>query len=81
MNERLPDWLIRLNKIYRHQVKPPGHPRRQLDEEGIWKLHELGWSNRRIARELLIPNRTIDRRISEIKAKKAGLDPKRLRDY
>ena len=47
-----------------------GYPYKQLDEAGIIALHNEGWSNRRIARHMGQPSRTIDYRI--IKLRKEG---------
>ena len=69
------DWIAQLNFL---TGKTPtiytggkvGHPYKQLDEAGIIALHNEGWSNRRIARHMGQPSRTIDYRI--IKLRKEG---------
>lgn len=71
--ENIPIWLTRIKQYLgeEEEKKPRGRPRKMINEDLLIELHnDMGWSNRRIARELGFANRTIDRRI--IKLRKEG---------
>lgn len=69
--ENIPVWIERLNKYLGVPTnKKMGRPPRKINEELLVFMHNEGYSNRSIARQLGLNNRTVDRRI--IKLRKEG---------
>ena len=69
--ENIPIWIERLNAYLGVPAKRPmGRPPRKINEELLILMHNEGDSNRSIARQLGLNNRTVDRRI--IKLRKEG---------
>lgn len=69
--ENIPVWIERLNKYLGVQTtKKMGRPPRKINEELLILMHNEGDSNRSIAKQLGLNNRTVDRRI--IKLRKEG---------
>lgn len=69
--ENIPIWIERLNRyLGEPTTKTMGRPPRKINEELLILMHNEGDSNRSIARQLGLNNRTVDRRI--IKLRKEG---------
>lgn len=69
--ENIPVWIERLNKYLGTPTNHTmGRPPRKINEDLLILMHNEGDSNRSIARQLGLNNRTVDRRI--IKLRKEG---------
>ena len=69
--ENIPVWIERLNKyLGEPTTRPMGRPPRKINEDLLILMHNESDSNRSIARQLGLNNRTVDRRI--IKLRKEG---------
>ena len=66
--ENIPIWIERLNRYLGAPPKRPmGRPPRMINEELLILMHNEGDSNRSIAKQLGLNNRTVDRRIIKLR--------------
>lgn len=65
----VPDWIRELDLFFGKPVQPAhiGRPFKKINESLLIQLHNEGYSNRRIARELGFSRRTIDYRMISLR--------------
>lgn len=68
--EEMMEWLREIDRHYGfgHFQSHIGPPYKKINEDLIIYLHNEGWSNRAISREIGVARRTIDRRIIKLKS-------------
>lgn len=67
----VPDWIRQLDRYFGRNTEPVhiGRPVKKINQELLITLHNDGWSNRKIARELGFARRTVDMHINRLKNK------------
>ena len=61
------EWLKKIDAYFgRGEPRPIGRPKHSINKDLICMLKAEGYSNRRIAKELGLSNRTVDRRVRDL---------------